>query len=248
TAELLRRGVKRPNGAAMARQWELPPHGAAQYPPRDVPLPPYLLGALLGDGALGSGSITLGVSREKAAHWAPRIAAADIGFREIPEDGDNVLLRLLGQAPVIAALGLRGESANDKHVPLIYRENAPAVRLAVLQGLMDADGYCDDRGIAVYTSISKRLAEDVAWLVRSLGGKAFVGEAQPSHYRRDGERVRVQDHYDVTVRLPPGVDLFTLPSKAKRMRPCEPRYLTRWIEAIEPDGEEEAMCVTVDAP
>ena len=134
-------------------------------------------------------------------------------------------------------------------MPRLYCENTPAVRLAVLQGLMDADGYADNRGIAVYTSVSRNLAEDVAWLVRSLGGKAHVGSARPSHYRRaDGERVRVQDHYDVTVRLPPGLDLFTMPSKARHMRPCQPRYLTRWIDRIEPDGEMEAMCVTVDAP
>jgi hypothetical protein len=145
------------------------------------------------------------------------------------------------------ALGVADRLSADKSVPQCYLENSPAVRLAVLQGLMDTDGYCDDRGIAVYTSVSKQLVEDVVWLVRSLGGKAFLSEAQPSYYRKDGERIRGQDHFDATVRLPAGVDLFTLPQKVRRLRPCQPRYLTRWIESIEPDGEEEAMCVEVDA-
>lgn len=249
TAELITRGVKRPNGAALARQWELPPHGAAQYPPRDVPLAPYLLGAALADGSLTrSGSLVLTGSAEKAACWQEQIAAAGVEARVWQQGADRWSVRLHGQADVRRKLGLSVVHSAARTVPFQYRENSPAVRLAVLQGLMDADGYCDDRGIAIYTSVSKSLAEDVAWLVRSLGGKAFMGDAQPSHYRKDDKRVRTQDHYDVTVRLPPGMELFTLPSKAKRMRPCQPRYLTRWIESIEPDGEEDAMCVTVDRP
>src|SRR5215469_402200 len=36
TATIMRRGVKRPNGQALARQWELPPHDPVQYPARHV--------------------------------------------------------------------------------------------------------------------------------------------------------------------------------------------------------------------
>jgi hypothetical protein len=250
TAELIARGVKRPNGSVPVRQWELPPHEPAQYPARHIEIPPYLLGASLGDGTFGEHGLRLHGSAMKIALWERHLEVAGIAYRTARHsgDGDRWYLDVRGQLEALCRLGLTGLLSHEKHVPLVYRENTPAVRLAVLQGLMDTDGYCDDRGIAVYTSTSHQLAADVAWLVRSLGGKAFMGEAQPSHYRKGGERVRVRDHYDVTVRLPPGFDLFTLPFKAERMRPCEPRYLTRWIEAIEPDGEEDAMCVTVDAP
>jgi phage terminase large subunit len=248
TAELLAQGVKRRNGAAEARQWELPRHGAAQYPWRDVPIPSYLLGAALGDGVLNNTGLLLHGSAEKAAHWSAACSAAAVSHRVTDRGGgDRVSVYLHRQIPALRTLGLAAATGSDKFVPVDYKENAPAMRLALLQGLMDADGTCAASGVAVYTSVSRRLADDVAWLVRSLGGKAFVGEAQPSHYTKDGQRIRVQDHYDVTVRMPPGMDPFTLPSKAVRLRPCQDRYLTRWIDGIEPDGEEAAMCVTVDA-
>jgi NAD(P)H-dependent FMN reductase len=82
-----------------------------------------------------------------------------------------------------------------------------------------------------------------------LGGKAFISDAMPSFYRKHGVRIAARDHYDVTVRLPAGMSIFTLPSKASRLKPeAQERYLVRWIDTIEPDGSEEAMCVAVDAP
>jgi len=248
TADIIRRGVKRANGAALARQWELPVHGAVQYPARDVPLAPYLLGALLGDGSLRRTTPLLTTAEATVAHWQAAADAAGVRTTQYTSPGRTaVALSLLGIAGALRDLGVADCLSAHKSVPRRYLENSQSVRLAVLQGLMDTDGYIDDRGIAVFTSVSKQLAVDVAWLVRSLGGKAFMGDARSSHYYKDDERIRVQDHYDVTVRMPVGLDLFTLPQKTKRMRPCQPRYLARWIESIEPDGEEEAMCVTVDA-
>ena len=249
TAELVARGAKRYNGVALARQWELPPHGPAQYPPQDVPIAPYLFGALLGDGCFRHTSVSFTMAHDTTAHWQAAAESAGVRVRvyDAPERR-AAMMRLLDHVEIMRDLGVAGWSSADKRVPKCYLENSPTVRLALLQGLMDTDGYCMPGGQAIFTSVSRQLAEDVAWLVRSLGGKAFLSDACPSHYRKDGERIRGQDHYDTTVRLPPGMDLFTLPQKTKRLRPCQPRYLARWIESIEPDGEEEAMCVTVDAP
>ena len=73
-------------------------------------------------------------------------------------------------------------------VPSAYR-NAPLKdRLAVVQGLMDAGGQ-PAGGAAVYRSAAGPQAGDLAWLVRSLGGRAEL------HPVQDGA-------YDVSVALP----------------------------------------------
>src|SRR5205823_2199388 len=82
-------------------------------------------------------------------------------------------------------------------VPESYRLNSAAVRLAVLQGLLDSDGGpVVQRGRTCriqYTTCSARLRDDVVFLVRSLGGVA---------YRHDA--------YALDIRLPGGLQPFRL--------------------------------------
>lgn len=60
-----------------------------------------------------------------------------------------------------------------KFVPDEYRITDRETRLSVLAGLLDTDGHLSANGIFDYISQSKRLAEDVAWLARSLGLAAY---------------------------------------------------------------------------
>ena len=82
-----------------------------------------------------------------------------------------------GMNPVTAAmrqLGLAGMKSDDRYVPYDYLRNTPEVRLAVLQGLLDTDGepVTQDGGTCriQYGTASEQLADDVTFLVQSLGG------------------------------------------------------------------------------
>ena len=56
-------------------------------------------------------------------------------------------------------------------MPDVYKFNEPAVRLAVLQGLLDTEGTVDTRCNSTYLhTVSDRLADDVVFLVQSFGG------------------------------------------------------------------------------
>ena len=110
---------------------------------------PYALGLLLGDGCLTT-STTPSFSTED-----PELALAlemNLGGIEAVRKGsfDFVLRnRAGGRGGVIVAnpvtavlreLGLAGTCSSTKFVPESYLHNAPEVRLAVLQGLLDTDG------------------------------------------------------------------------------------------------------------
>ena len=138
----------------------------------------------------------------------------------------------------IDALGLGGARSATKFVPECYKLNSVAVRRAILRGLMDTDGYAE-RSATSFTSISRRLAEDVRWLVESLGGTARITSKQPSNG---------QLAYTVWIKVANPADLFGLGRKRDRCLARTKYPPRRWIESIESIGCEECQCITIGHP
>jgi phosphate starvation-inducible PhoH-like protein len=125
----------------------------------------------------------------------------------------------------------------------------------VLQGLLDTDGGpVTQRGRTCriqYTTCSERLRDDVAYLVRSLGGVAYrrrreaAGRApgrvngRPVEYRHDA--------FVMDIRLPAGIDPFRLQRKKEIYNRDGGGRPMRLIDSIEPAGEAECVCIQVAA-
>ncbi|MFP5253289.1 MAG: PhoH family protein [Actinomycetes bacterium] len=220
--------------AAHMRRYELPVMSAAEMVPQPVPMDPYALGLLLGDGCLTTSS-------------TPSFATKD------PQPGGVIVGNPV--TVVLRELGLAGTRSETKFVPEAYLHNAPAVRLAVLQGLLDTDGSPvtqRGRGCRVqYCTISPQLRDDVVQLVRSLGGVAYW-RTRPAEGRTPGRvdgRPVPSDHdaYVVDIRLPAGLPPFRLAPKAEAYDATGGGRPMRFIESIEPAGEQETMCIQVAA-
>ena len=250
---------------AHQHRFELPLLDApVELPHREVPVDPYALGLLLGDGCL----TTMTTPSFSTADRELAVALEDRldGIELRPKGGVDYNLRhsaghrggVIVVNPVTLALrelGLAGTRSSTKFVPELYLHNETAVRLAVLQGLLDSDGGpVTQRGRTCriqYTTCSERLKEDVTFLVRSLGGVAYArrreaagrppGRAggRPVHHRSDA--------FTLDIRLPGGIEPFRL----KRKRALHRRYgggrPMRFVHAIEPAGEAETVCIQVAA-
>jgi intein/homing endonuclease len=231
-SQIAAEGVDRSNGAGRARKWALPTVAPLEYPYRWVPVDPYTLGAWLGDGSVGKPAIS-GKDKEVAA----RIRAA--GY-EITETEVRTCFSwyVRGLGPGLRALGVLSRGARDKAVPAAYRHNLAAVRRELLRGLLDTDGTVTREGNISFCSTSPRLAEDVAWLARSLGGMARV------HPRTN----KNGPFWIVNLTLP-DERWFYIERKQERVRPVsQKRYLWRWIAGIEHVGREPVRCIEVSAP
>jgi len=248
-------------------RYELPLHSAPVcFPYRPVPMDPYALGLLLGDGCLSGTTTPSFATGDVELAWELQRLLPGIDVR--PRQGPNYLLsqgtspwqgRIRVENPVTGAarrLGLRGTRSTTKFVPELYLHNTAQVRLAVLQGLLDTDGGpVAQRGRtcrAQYSTVSPRLRDDVIFLVRSLGGVAYTrvrpaagrtpgfANGRPVHNR--------QDAYIIDIRLPAGVEPFRLTRKLEKYRAegggGRPM---RFIESIEPAGTAEAVCISVAA-
>ncbi|MFJ5839656.1 helicase-related protein [Streptomyces shenzhenensis] len=138
--------------------------------------------------------------------------------------------------------GLRTGDGSLRHnldtcVPDVFKNTSIKNRLAVLQGLMDTGGtvHTDGSG-ASFRSASPRLAEDVAWLVRSLGGRARILPERAA--------------FDVSVSLPDLYAPFRLTRKAAQVSGPRPEDHTfrRGIRAVEYVGRKPVQCIRVAHP
>ena len=245
TAEILASGLRmsaqKRNGGWRNRRWFVPvpvePILIESAPGDTWPVPPYVLGVLLGDGYL-SGSVSV----TKPDEWVFEECARQLPPELAPQrrQGSNWLFPLMIRR--IRDLGLEDHLSADKFVPAQYLRASAPMRLALLHGLMDTDGDCTKDGTAVFSTSSPHLRDAVVDLTRSLGGLATVSVRSSPKYSHQGEMRTGQRAYRVNVRLP--VNPFQLPRKAGRWRTPN---LSRGIDSIEPVEAAEAVCIEVSS-
>ncbi|MEO6204786.1 MAG: PhoH family protein, partial [Mycobacteriales bacterium] len=154
-----------------------------------------------------------------------------------------------------AQLDLDGTRSTTKHVPLPYLLNSVEVRLALLQGLLDTDGdpvrQAGRTWRVHYTTCSSQLRDDVVWLVRSLGGVAYV-RTRPAEGRRpglfNGRPVHHRsDAHILDIRLPARMEPFRLARKKAAYDATAGGRPMRFVDSIEPAGDAECVCISVGA-
>ncbi|ARV81839.1 phosphate starvation-inducible protein PhoH [Mycobacterium intracellulare subsp. chimaera] len=249
--------------AAHYHRYELPLLSApVDFESRPVPLDPYALGLLLGDGCLTckttpSFATTDPELAESLGRLIPGIevrrkSAVDYVLNRSPS---QVATRTNPVTSVLRQLGLAGLRSAGKFIPRDYLLNSPEVRLALLQGLLDSDGgpvTQQGRTCRIqFTTVSARLRDDAVFLVQSLGGIAYW-RTRPAEGRKPGlargrEVQHRSDAYTLDLRLPEGVVPFRLARKAAKYDVTGGGRPVRFVDRIEPAGTEEAVCIQVAA-
>lgn len=160
----------------MLKGWRAPL--IASFPDRiqtELPIPPYILGAWLGDG-----------SRRTAAVSKPRCGMVDawiaygesLGLYCRRSDAKSCPTWHLTAGvkgvnnPVMDALRSVGLGM-EKFIPDVYKYADHGVRAAVVAGLLDSDGYHSHAGFD-WISKDERLAKDFAFVCQSLGLSANI--------------------------------------------------------------------------
>lgn len=244
TIDLLNAGVKRRNGASVARQWELPSVDPVYFDESPVPIDPYILGCWLGDGSRKKPAIT---SNDEC--FIQRIKDRGYSFSIGSKAGTTAKsIYIYDIKSKLVDLKLFDKYSFNKSVPSIYLYNSAFIRAEVLRGLLDTDGEAGSKGSVVFSSCSIDLAQNVMWLARSLGGKATIGTSPKKAFYRNksGERVDGRPCYKVYIRMPNNFQCFYIDRKQSRLKDCQDRYLKRWIDDIEYVGDMPCMCITVE--
>ena len=163
----------------------------------------------------------------------------------------------------IKRLGLAGHTALTKFIPRIYLDGSEEQRWELLRGFMDTDGCVTDptkntgrsgkggkSGTLSYSTSSPKLKDGIVELVRSLGGIATVGIKIPT-YTWKGEKKTGSPSYRITIRLKhPSMAVTRTHKRAERVT-YDNQYSKNFklrIDSIEPDGQEDATCISVAHP
>ena len=229
----------------------------------DLPIDPYVLGVLIGDGSLCQPTITVCkpdqfikdeldrilYPHHKTSEWYP-----DKKSYSIVRCGDNPHIR-----HVLEDLGVMGKRSWEKTIPPIYMKASPRQKLALIQGLMDTDdssssapgknGLGSKCSTVEFCTTSKTLADQYQYIIRSLGG---LCKKVPrfTTYEYNGEKRTGRESYRCTPRMKDPSVLFRLPRKKERLV-GDYQYsdsLKLKIKSIEYIGQKEAQCIEVDHP
>lgn len=243
TTEAIRASLRNSNGRYQSANHSVPLAGPLGCRAADLPIDPYVLGVWLGDGDEDSARVTLGET--KAEVVAELAARRGVSARSHPRSR-------YGLSEAASAVSLQGRLRGlnvlgDKHIPPIYLRAAVDQRLALLQGLMDTDGYISPAtGTCEFCTTDARLAAGMAELLVSLGIKVRPHESAAKLYGREvSRRWRFMFH------PPPDLPVFRLPRKARHhiQRHARRRLAgDRRIVAVDPVPSVPVRCLRVSSP
>lgn len=217
----------------------------------ELPIAPYTFGAILGDGSITTFPVTISKPDGQLFYEIQNEGFEIKKYYRSDDMPTTYAIRLdETQRDYIKAEKLNVKS-ECKHIPTCYLMASVSDRVALLQGLMDTDGYADERGHCTYATTSYQLARDVQQLVWSLGGKATI-TPKKAGYKKDGEYIQCNDSYELYIQTKDNTQLFRL--QRKKNRCVNKAYngghgtVLRRIIKIEPCGHTECQCIKLEDP
>lgn len=242
-------------------------------PDADLPLDPYLLGVLIGDGCTKTDDVSMTTDIDVINRVISRSPDTYRFFVKKEDNNANysyycrILRNKEGINSVLAclrSLKLAGKRSWEKFIPKIYMNSSRSQKIELLRGLMDTDGYATDPkktpgrnkqynctcGSIEYCTTSQILAEQVQLLVRSLGGKCNLRMKHPT-FTYNGERRNGRPAFILRIHMKNPSEIFTLERKKCRLA-TKNQYSKRWklgVIKVERLGRKaDCTCISIDHP
>jgi deoxycytidine triphosphate deaminase len=216
-----------------------------QYPVRELPIDPYVLGAWIGDGTTAKAEITCadgGILEE--------IACA--GYAVGPQRTRPLTYRIGGTGQTRNLTGRMEQNDSlsstlrwtgllgQKTIPNDYLRASVTQRESLLAGLMDTDGYIDKYGRCDLTTIDEGLARSYIELVASLGFRPKLAKKRAVLNGVDcGQAYEVQ--------FTPHRPVFRLGRKLARQKRTDSFHLVRAISDVRQVPSVPVRCIQVSS-
>ena len=240
TKQMLEDGIINKHGQ---HKYFIPEHNGVEYPRRELLIDPYTMGLILSEGSIKGTHCTknyiqISSSKEDMLFYQNNIPykTKHIGTR-----GYSWHVHIPECKSIMKKYNLYDTDSHTKFIPSEYLYSHRAQRMELLKGIMDGDGCANTNGASILITCSKRLAEDVLTLSRSLGIKCWLQTSKEGVYR-----VAIASEHKV----------FKLPRKVVEQHIYKPytkgskasALLNKTaIDSIVLSHRERGKCVTVDS-
>lgn len=234
----------------------LPDIDAIEYKEKELPINPYLLGILLGDGTINK-QLKISSKDKEILDDIQDILGNDYklnfdeysncNYRIVFKDSHDIdthlkynknrQIKLNPLKEELKQLGLL-KCCLDKFIPDIYKHGSIKQRLMVIRGLMDSDGYISKNGIIEFKNCSPQLTADFVYILRSLGIHCKVNEFESPTNNNNYFRVYIK-----TTKY----NLFKLNRKASLFQNDKNNYKLNPIISIKKlSYQEDSTCIMLD--
>lgn len=245
-----------------AYKYYLPAIEPLQYGEKQQNIPAYVLGALLGDGALTKRTPKISSIDQEILDRIQYLLSDGFEFKYDPttsceyriidkerfmhkdefENGQYGVNRLHRW---IDDLGLCVSCAY-KFIPDQYKYGSIEQRYELIRGLMDTDGYISKDGGMSFVNTSKQLIDDFVEVLRSLGILCSVSKRAPGKGGVRNGRAIFGTKFSYVVYIKGNPDIFHLSRKRNRIRKNRKFSNKVAITNIEYLGEQEKQrCIFV---
>ena len=180
------------DGKHLGHRYSIPLPEPIQFNTKKVPVDPYLLGVLLGNGCLteknltvSSGNIEVPLEVAKILNTKTKIRTTNsYSYAFINPDNDRSTKYIRTKTILSNYPDLIKAKSHHKYIPKEYIYNDIETRWSILQGLMDTDGSISkDKYQLLFTTTSEQLKNDIIDIIRSLGYTAHVNIDNRNRYK-----------------------------------------------------------------
>ncbi len=219
-----------------------------EYDEAPLEIPPYLLGYILGNAGLTGWTNVLGicgqerVTRQETVDRLNSMMDQPLQLKKSRVIEFHIMDDKVNQS--IEQLGLKGYPSS---IPDAYLYNSVANRVELLQGLCDSSAYTFESQVS-YGTHAPDLAEAFVSLVQSLGGICSITKKSTGGYtyNEDGGLEEIPS-CRVSVSFPSTISPFKSSQKLAKYVVSTKYEPTRAITKVESIGEEECICIAVEA-
>lgn len=239
TRDMLASGLKDSGNRA---QWAIRAAMPVANPQADLPLDPWVLGAWLADGSIGTGIIASDNRNGDLQHVKSCLTSAGFSLGSI---NTPMVVNVKGLVSILRDMGI----LREKRIPEIYFSASIEQRLSLVQGLLDQDGTISSNGNIEFTQSADHLpiVRGMVRLLRSLGIVVHEPHLNKAGYTADGVRHEAQDRYRITFTT--DLPVFSLQRKAALI-PTTLRQTQQWlyVKDIRKISNAPHRCLTVGSP
>lgn len=178
TVKEMMKDYKKPNNDGSYTFKYYVPNTVVEFAEQKLPLDPYLVGVLIGDGSISEARNTeLNIGYKKKHIIDKLVLPEGISLNVSDVSSKNCYrIKIVGMdkdgrtiRKYLEEIGLQGKTTSDKFIPKMYLYNTVENRKKLLQGLIDTDGHVNKRGLFEFSTINEQLADDYCELMWGLG-------------------------------------------------------------------------------